>query len=200
MSVNVSQSYRRLFRNAALFVTLSLGARVLTAQALSTATGPGNYIAAGGGVSSFPSDYDARKIAGSVFFLDVQPDFRLGFEAEARFLRYRTDESVDQTNYLAGPRLTFRRQRLRPYAKFLVGSTRIEAPFGYGRGTFFTFAPGAGVDYLLTPRITLRALDVEYQIVPQFIGTNVRNVGVSIGLSYRLNDLVRFPDGAARRR
>jgi opacity protein-like surface antigen len=200
MSTIARRTHIRSFRNAALLLTLSLGARFVAAQALSTATGPGNYISLGGGISSFPSDYDSRKIAGSAFFLDIQPDFRLGFEAEARFLRYRTDESVDQTNYLAGPRITFRRQRFRPYAKFLAGSTRIEAPFGYGHGTFFTFAPGAGVDYLLTPRIILRVVDVEYQIVPQFVGTSVRNLGVSIGLSYRLNDLIRFPDGALRRR
>ena len=185
----------RLSRTVAPLLALCLGARILPAQAKATATGEGSYAALGGGISAFPSDYDSRKIVGSMFYLDAQPVYRLGFEAEARFLRYRTDESVDQTNYLVGPRYNFSDRRIRPYAKFLVGSTRIEAPFGYGHGTFFTFAPGAGVDYQLTPRITLRALDLEYQIVPQFIGSNVRNLGVSMGFSFRLNDLIRLPEG-----
>jgi hypothetical protein len=183
----------RLIRTAAPLL-ITLGARVLAGQAMPTATGPGDYLSLGAGLSAFPSDYNFRHIAGSAVFLDVQPDFRIGFEAEARYLRYRTEEYVSQTNYLAGPRVSFSRRRLRPYAKFLAGSTRIGAPFGYAQGTFFTFAPGAGADYLLTPRIIVRGLDVEYQIVPQFLGSSARNVGLSAGLSYRLNGLRRFPE------
>jgi hypothetical protein len=173
----------------------------MQAQALATAIGEGGYVAVGGGVSAFPSDYDGRNIAGGMALTDVQPIWRVGFEGEARFLRYRTDEGVDQTNYLVGPRVAFLPgSRLRPYAKFLTGATRISAPFGYGRGTFFTFAPGAGVDYRLSDRLTVRMIDVEYQIVPQFIGSNVRNVGVSAGLIVRINDLARLPRGSALRR
>jgi hypothetical protein len=179
---------------------LSLDARVMPGQALATAIGPGTYVAIGGGASAFPSDYDARKIGGAMVFLDVQPTFRYGFEAETRFLRYHTDEGVDQTNYLVGIHVGLRPQRLRPYAKFLVGATRIQAPFGYAQGTFFTFVPGAGVDYQLSNRWTARIVDIEYQIVPQFIGSNVRNVGISAGLSFRINDLIRFPNGKILRR
>jgi hypothetical protein len=82
---------------------------------------------------------------------------------------------------------------LRLYAKFLVGATEINAPFGYAQGTFFTYVPGGGADYLLTDRITVRVADLEYQIVPQFIGSDIRNLGVSMGLSFRLNDLSRLP-------
>jgi opacity protein-like surface antigen len=133
-------------------------------------------------------------------FMDVQPTFRYGFEGEARFLRYHTDEGVSQTNYLAGVHVGFLTQRLRPYAKFLVGATRIQAPFGYAQGTFFTFVPGGGLDYMLSDRWTVRAIDLEYQIVPQFIGGEVRNLGISVGLSFRINELTRFPQRATLRR
>jgi opacity protein-like surface antigen len=193
------QSFR-IARIAATLLVLSLNHRALHAQALPTALGPGTYISLGGGISASPSNYDGRNIGGATIFMDVQPTFRYGFEGETRFLRYRTDEDVGQTNYLAGIHVGIRPQRLRPYAKFLVGATRIQAPFGYGQGTFFTFVPGAGVDYMLTDRWTVRAVDLEYQIVPQFINTDVRNVGVTIGLSYRLNGLTRLPDGRTLRR
>ena len=166
---------------------------VVWAQALSTATGPGTYVSIGGGASGGVSDYDGRKVGGAMMFMDVQPTFRYGFEAETRFLRYHTDEGVTQTNYLVGAHVGTLTGRLRPYAKFLVGATRIQAPFGYAQGTFFTFVPGAGVDYQLSNRWTVRVVDVEYQIVPQFIGSNVRNVGISAGLSFRINGLPRMP-------
>jgi hypothetical protein len=43
----------------------------------------------------------------------------------------------------------------------------------------------------------VRAVDLEYQIVPQFIGAGVRNLGVTVGLSFRLNGLTRLPNGRA---
>jgi hypothetical protein len=179
---------------------LTFAGRLLSAQALATAIGPGTYLAIGGGASAFPSDYDGRKIAGAMIFMDIQPTFRYGFEAETRFLRYHTDEGVDQTNYLVGMHIGLRPQRLRPYAKFLVGATRIRAPFGYAQGTFFTFVPGAGVDYQLSDRWTARLVDVEYQVVPQFLESNVRNFGISMGLSFRLNSLPIYPRGTELRR
>jgi hypothetical protein len=199
MNGTLKQSFFRLLRTAPL-LALGLSGRLVQAQAMPTALGPGTYISLGGGISAFPSDYDGRNIGGGMVFMDVQPTFRYGFEAEARFLRYRTDEGVGQTNYLAGVHIGMRPQRLRPYAKFLVGATRIQAPFGYGQGTFFTFVAGGGVDYVLSDRWTARLGDLEYQIVPQFIGSDVRNLGVSIGLSYRLNDLTRLPRGTILRR
>ncbi len=202
MSRSLKQSFFRLLRAtpALTLLALAICAHTLHAQALPTAIGPGTYISLGGGISAFPSDYDRRNIGGGVIFMDVQPTFRYGFEAETRFLRYHTDEGVNQTNYLAGIHIGIRPQRFRPYVKFLVGATKIQAPFGYGQGAFFTFAPGAGVDYVLSDRWTARVVDLEYQIVPQFIGSNVRNLGITMGLTYRLNGLSILPKGSALRR
>jgi hypothetical protein len=199
MSRSLKQSFFRLLRVTPL-LALAIGAHAIHAQALPTAIGPGTYISLGGGISAFPSDYDRRTIGGGVIFMDVQPTFRYGFEGETRFLRYRTDEGVNQTNYLAGIHIGIRPERFRPYVKFLVGATKIQAPFGYGQGTFFTFAPGGGVDYVLNDRWTARVVDLEYQIVPQFIGSNVHNLGVTMGLTYRLNGLSILPRGSALRR
>jgi opacity protein-like surface antigen len=201
MSAPLKQTaLRLLILRAAPLLALTLGGHALRAQAVPTAIGPGTYTSLGAGVSAFPSDYNGRNIGGAAIFMDVQPTFRYGFEAETRFLRYRTDEGVSQTNYLAGIHIGLRPQRFRPYAKFLVGATRIQAPFGYGQGTFFTFVPGAGVDYVLSDRWTARVADLEYQIVPQFIGSNVRNLGLTMGLSFRLNGLTLLPSRTTLRR
>jgi hypothetical protein len=192
---NMNQSLRRLLAFCVLVLAIS-GGPALHAQAMPTATGAGSYIAVGGGVSAFQSDYDSRYLGGTMIFADLQPEWHVGFEAEARFLRYNTDEGVDQTNYLFGMRTAFHPQVMRPYAKFLVGATMISAPFGYGKGTFFTYAPGAGLDCVIADRITLRLLDVEYQVTPQFIGSNVRNVGISSGVSVRINGFTRLPKTA----
>jgi hypothetical protein len=194
------QSFFRFSRIAALLLLLGMCGRGVQAQARATALGPGSYVAIGGAVSAFPSDYDGRNIAGGMVYMDVQPTYRYGFEGETRFLRYHTDEGVSQTNYLVGVHVGTRPQRLRPYAKFLVGATRIQAPFGYAQGTFFTFVPGGGVDYMLSDRWTIRAVDFEYQIVPQFIGGEGRNFGISMGLSFRINDIIRLPQRATLRR
>ena len=194
------QSFFRFSRIAAALLLLGMCGRVVQAQARATALGPGSYVAIGGAASAFPSDYDGRNIAGGMVFMDVQPTYRYGFEGETRFLRYHTDEGVTQTNYLVGLHVGTRSQRLRPYAKFLVGATRIQAPFGYAQGTFFTFVPGGGVDYMLSDRWTVRVVDLEYQVVPQFMGSEVRNFGISIGLSFRINDVIRLPQRATLRR
>ena len=194
------QSFFRFSRIAAALLLPGLCGRGVQAQARATALGPGSYVAIGGAVSAFPSDYDGRNIAGGMVFMDVQPTYRYGFEGETRFLRYHTDEGVSQTNYLMGVHVGIRPQRLRPYAKFLVGATRIQAPLGYAQGTFFTFVPGGGVDYMLSDRWTVRVVDLEYQVVPQFMGSEVRNFGISMGLSFRINDVIRLPQRATLRR
>lgn len=194
------QSFFCFSRIAASLLLLGMCGGVVRAQARATALGPGSYVAIGGAVSAFPSDYDGRNIVGGMVFMDVQPTFRYGFEGETRFLRYHTDEGVTQTNYLMGVHVGIRPQRLRPYAKFLVGATRIQAPLGYAQGTFFTFVPGGGVDYMLSDRWTVRAVDLEYQVVPQFMGSEVRNFGISVGLSFRINDVIRLPQRATLRR
>lgn len=119
--------------------------RTCDAQALATATGPGSYVAAGGGFSGFETDYGHNRIGGGFAFVDVNPTWRLGLEGEARFLRLHADEEVTESNYLGGVRAVVwpRPQRWAPYVKFLVGAGRITLPYGYAHGGFLTYAPGA---------------------------------------------------------
>ena len=178
-----------------------LAGRQGMAQAVSTASGPGSYVAVGGGVSDFQADYGKRDIAGGFVYADVNPQWRVGLEGEARFLRYHTFEDVTESNYLGGLRVAILHpRRLQPYAKFLAGMGKITLPFNYAHGTFLTYAPGAGLDVALNDHVTLRAVDLEYQHWPQFAYGPLSPYGISAGVSIRLNPVSRYPKWNQMRR
>jgi hypothetical protein len=168
------------------------------AQALPTAAGPGSYIAVGAGASIFQTDYGKRDIAGLTAYADLNPTWRYGVEAEARFLRFRTSEDVTETNYLIGPRAALRFGPMRPYVKFLVGPGRITLPYYYAQGSFLTYAPGGGVEYMPNDRLIVRILDVEYQLWPGFPYGELRPYGITAGISLRLNAVDRLPKSRSR--
>jgi hypothetical protein len=176
-----------------LLVFMGLGLRSLRAQALPTATGPGSYIAVGGGGSIFQTDYGQRAVGGLTAYADLNPTWRYGIEGEARFLRFRTSEQVTETSYLIGPRVALRFGPVRPYVKFLVGDGKINLPFHYAQGSFLSYAPGAGVEYMVGDRFAVRILDVEYQLWPGFPYGELHPYGISAGISFRLNAVSRFP-------
>jgi hypothetical protein len=171
------------------------------AQNIPTAKGPGTYVAMGGELSAFQADYGQRVLGGGVVFADLNPTWRLGLEGEARYLRFNTSEDVTETNYLAGPRVILKPGRLRPYVKFLIGAGKITLPFHYAQGTFLSYAPGAGADYLLTDRLSVRLIDMEYQVWPGFSSYGqLHPYGVSAGISFRLNPEEHLPASAHRSR
>ena len=176
-----------------LLLLLGGASPAANAQAQATAAGPGSNILAGGGVSAFETDYGQRKIGGYFAYVDVHPTWRYGLEGEARYLRFHTDENVTQTDYLGGVHVYLRPQAFRPYAKFLIGIGRMNFPFNYATGNYLALAPGAGIDYEVSDRLTIRAIDFEYQEWPQFTYGNLHPYGISAGLSYRINKLRRYP-------
>jgi len=186
----------------ALLCLLALIAAVpgtLSAQAMPTASGPGGYISVGAGASLYHFEYGERDLGGIMAWTDVNPTWRYGLEGEVRSLRYHTDEGVKETTYLAGPRIAIFPGPLRPYVKLLAGAGHYDLPFGFAQGTFFTYAPGAGLDYMLTDHIAIRVVDFEYQVSRKFQAstlqpeTNLINYGISAGISIRLNPLIKFP-------
>jgi hypothetical protein len=184
---------RHLCILAAFALLVSRGSSVANAQAQATASGPGSYVAVGGGVSALQADYGKRVLGGGFAFVDVHPHWRYGLEGEARYLRLHTDENVTETTYIGGAHVYLRPQAFRPYVKFLAGVGRLNFPFGYAYGTYLVLAPGAGIDYMITDRLSVRAIDFEYQDWPQFSYGALHPYGVSVGVSFRVNGLNRFP-------
>lgn len=178
---------------------------MLLGQAKPTASGPGSYAALGGGAAAFQTDYGREHLGGAWLFGDLNPTRRLGLEAEVRWLHPRGQDKLQQSSFLVGARLPLplvprRLHGLAPYAKLLVGGSRITLPFAYGTGTFFTVAQGGGVDYDLSDRVTLRAVDFEYQRWLAFPYGELRPYGLSAGLSFRLNRMETLPKNARRSR
>jgi opacity protein-like surface antigen len=185
----------------AILIALPILCNHARAQNIPTAIGPGSYVAIGGEISAFQADYGQRVLGGGVLFADVNPTWRIGFEGEARYLRFNSSEDVTESNYLVGPRVMLKPGPFRPYVKFLVGAGKITFPFHYADGTFLAYAPGAGLDYLVNDRVTLRIIDVEYQFWPDFASYGeLRPYGVSAGISFRLNPVDHNPKNANRTR
>lgn len=173
---------------------LLLGQHRGQAQASPTASGPGSYVAVGGGISWFQADYGRQELGGGLLYAEVNPHWRFGLEGEARFLRLHSQQDVTEANYLGGVRVALLRpRRLQPYAKFLAGVGKITLPYGYAHGSFLAYAPGAGLDVALGDRLTLRAVDLEYGRWPGFAFGPLSPYGVSAGLLLRLNPVHRYP-------
>jgi hypothetical protein len=183
----------------AMGAALWCGGPVAKAQDVATAKGGGSYVAIGGALSVFQADYGQRFLGGGLVYTDVNPEWRIGFEGEARYLRVHTNEDVTETNYLVGPTYNMRKWGFRPYAKMLVGAEKITLPFHYAQGTFFTYAPGVGLQYIAGDRLILRVIDFEYQLSPGFSSYGeLRPYGISAGFSLRLNPIEHFPKDANR--
>lgn len=173
------------------FVSLLLisGARAGRAQAVPAATGRELRITAGGMASGFQSDDDHAYLVGAGTYVDVHFRHWVQVEGEARWLYWNQYYGETETNYMIGPRVPVWRigSKTDIFAKALVGYGRMTFPFKYGYGSFTALAFGGTVDYHLSRRLTLRALDVEYQDWPVWLNNrSLQPYGVSVGVGYRV--------------
>jgi hypothetical protein len=169
---------------AALFAVTP--GHIAVAQALPTGSGPGAYVIAGGTFSAFQADYGSRTISGASIYVDANLDWRYGIETEARRMNYADGSGRRQSTILAGPRWSFRPKGFVPYAKLMAGGGRFDFPYGYGTGSYFVVAPGAGVDLRLGERVRVRLVDFEYQVWPGFTFGSIHPYGISAGISYQI--------------
>src|SRR5258708_17343883 len=119
-------------------------------------------------VSLLEGDYGRRKIRGRAAYVDANLFRCYGLETEIRRLPYADSPGMNQTTFLAGPRVSFRSHGVVPYAKMLFGIGIFNFPYHDGRGTYLALAPGAGLDWNMGRKIRLRLIDVEYQDWSQF--------------------------------
>ena len=179
---------------AALLFAFPAGLLAQAAPAIRGGIPPLNV---GGFYSNFHSDYTPNRLGGLGVYVDWDLFSKwmrggtLGAEGEARWLRFNQQLGSHEDNYLIGGRYSRRYGRLRPYAKFLVGLGRFEFPENIGHGGYFAMAPGGGLDFKLNRKITIRAIDYEYQIWPSAPGGGFPTHGLtpngfSFGASYRI--------------
>lgn len=134
------------------------------------------------------------KLYGVGAYVDVRLRRWVQFEAEGRWLRWHQFDDVNQDNYLIGPRLpVYHFWKATVYGKALGGYSKmnfgyVDGVSSYPAGTFkYTdLAFGGGVDLKLSKRLSLRAVDVEYQYWPNWANSTLKPYGASVGLSYKV--------------
>ena len=156
------------------FFALAACSSVAFGQARPTATRRGDLQIGGGFEYDFP-DYTPDKFYGYNIYGDL--DFLEHWGVEGEF-RQANDHTVApngvtipqyQRNIEGGARYHRTYVRLVPYAKIMAGLARMEYPPVPGSKTPEAFinygfvAPGGGIDYVVTPHITIRA-DMEFQM------------------------------------
>jgi hypothetical protein len=189
---------------AALFSILFAAAALsASAQVAPSATVQRHSLAVGGLGSVFQPDYAGGVVVQTgpqrLYGVGTYVDFRFSrwvqIEAEGRWQRFNSFLNITQDNYLIGPRLPLDRLRYKratPYAKVLFGYGEMNFELDLANGRYLDIAYGGGVDVKLTKRITLRAIDFEYQKWPQWPNisglpnTTLSPYGASVGASYRI--------------
>lgn len=180
-------------------LVIALSAFGLTghAQVKPSATRGQLSITAGGMFSAFQPDYAGNGIAkaspNELFGIGAYVDMRvrrwIGLEAEGRWQHFNEYLSINQDNYLIGPRVPlheFQFMHATPYGKFLVGLTRMNFEYSYAYGRFTTLAYGGGVDLKVSKRITYRPVDFEYQQMPNWVRGTLSPYGFSTGIGYKI--------------
>jgi opacity protein-like surface antigen len=185
-----------------LFVVLfcivaAAGALSTRAQVVPSATGRRLSVTAGGIGSVFQPDYAGGGVAqaspyrlfGVGAYVDVKFSRWVQIEAEGRWLRFNPYFDITEDNYLIGPRLPIPHAhiwRATPYAKVLVGMGRMNFENNIAWGRFTDIAYGGGVDVKVTKRISVRAIDFEYQQWPSWLNSSLAPYGFSAGVGYRV--------------
>ncbi len=166
------------------------------AQVVPSATSHTFSISAGALGSMFQPDYadegfaqtSPNRLYGIGTYVDLHFSRWIQVEAEGHWLRFNQfyldglPPGNSEESYLIGPRVpivTF--HRITPYGKFLVG---LGGGGFLNQGDTFVLDYGGGVDYRLSNRFTLRAIDFEYQswrLTPV-----ISPYGGSVGISYRI--------------
>lgn len=156
------------------FLALAACSPIAFGQAMPTATRRGDLQIGGGFVYDFP-DYTPDKFYGYAIYADLDFTEHFGIEGEFRQANDHTVASNGvtipqyQRNIEGGLRYHRNYHNFQPYAKFMAGLARMEYPPVPGGTTaqalinYGFIAPGGGLDYRVSPHITVRA-DMEYQM------------------------------------
>jgi hypothetical protein len=187
----------------ALFLLLASVGVVASGQVVPAAISKHASLTVGGMASVFQPDYAGGGLTyanpypvaesssypafGVGAFVDVKLTHWVQLEAEGRWVRFNQTQFVTQDNYLVGPRVPIVHiWKANVYGKVLGGFSNMTFDNAGDHGRFTDIAFGGGADIKLTRRISVRALDVEYQYWPTWGNSTLSPYGASMGVSYRI--------------
>lgn len=182
----------------AFLCLLCAGAVGARAQVAPTAYRGQISLTAGGLGSVFQPDYGGGGFPGSSpsrlygfgAYVDVEFTRWIQVEGEARWLRFNSFINITEDNYLIGPRVPihhFKLLRATPYGKVLFGMGKMNFDYNEAYGHFTDIAYGGGVDLQVNKRLSVRAIDFEYQQWPNWINdSSIKPYGFSVGVGYKI--------------
>jgi len=153
---------------------------------VSAARQGGLQVSAGGLGSGNFIQYGQRKMAGIAAFVDMDTRRRIGLEEEERWLELNKTANVHAETYSIGVRYHLDTGRFQPYAKGPVGFGNFNFPYNFASGRYLVVTAGGGLDFRWAPRVSIRAVDFEYQDWPQFTFGNMNSFGLSAGFRVRI--------------
>jgi hypothetical protein len=181
----LSKAFRRVLPViCAAAACLGMG-RSASAQVAYDADKGGLSLSVGATASGYQVQYGEQKLLGFAGMVDVDTTRHLGIEAEGRWLTYHNPTGIQDKTWLGGIRYHHKIGMFQVYGKGLAGIGQFTFPYDFAHGNYLVFAPGAGADYRVTRRISLR-VDAEYQIWPQFTYGSMTSYGLSVGAMYHI--------------
>jgi hypothetical protein len=177
----------------ALVFLLFCAAISLRAQVVESASVRPFTVSAGGTGSFFkPGAAGGNYLIGGGTYADFRFSQWVQIEGEARWLRFGDLDGEEQSHYLIGPKIPLHQfGRAGLYGKAMIGLGRMTLPQpGFeAKCTCTTLSFGGGLDYKLSRKLTLRAVDFEYQHwfwPDSVVDETIHPYGVSVGMAYRV--------------
>ena len=158
-------------------------APAMRAQAIFTAS-ERSHIQAGVGAMSLNTGYASDTNNGIAVWGDYDLLGFLGLEAEGRLGGLVAPGGIGENTYLVGPRLMYRRRRITGYGKLMVGRGSITNTVLNQSSSFNVYAYGGGLEYKVSRRFILRAIDLELQKWPDFKPSSLSPMSLTAGVSY----------------
>jgi len=135
------------------------------------------------------------RIWGGSIYANLNTSGHFGLTVQFDYPDAVTPDDYLQKSYLAGMRYIYPiHSRFIPYGKALVGlaSMSYDRPVNWiivpgTPGSYAAFAYGGGLDVRFSHRITVRAIDVQFEDWPGFPGGAIHPSIISIGAAYRIH-------------
>jgi hypothetical protein len=165
------------------------------AQVVASATRSPLSLEVGGLGSLFQPDYAGTGVPAQApndlfgwgAYVDLRLTHWIQLEGEGRWLRANEFENIREDNYLVGPRFPIHQtKRYKPYVKALFGYGKMNFQYNFAYGNFADIALGGGVDVPLTRKLSVRAINFEYQLWPNWLNGTLKPYGGDVGISYRI--------------
>ncbi len=171
------------FPSLALLAVLFCCVPFARAQAIFAGTETA-HIQAGAGAMSLKTGYASDTNNGMAVWGDYDLRAFIGLEAEGRLGGLVAPGGIGENSYLLGPRVMYRRRRLTGYGKLMAGRGLISNRILNQSSSFNVYAFGGGLEYKVSRRFNLRAVDVELQRWPDFRPGTLSPMSLSAGVSY----------------